>query len=55
MSIGTILVILLVLVLVGVFPGTPWHTGMASYGYWPAGGVGGILVVVIVLLLLGIL
>ncbi|HJW56024.1 MAG TPA: DUF3309 family protein [Burkholderiaceae bacterium] len=50
MSIGTILLIILVLMLVGVFPSWPHSTG---WGYGPSGIVGVLLVVVLVLLLLG--
>ena len=47
MSLGTILVIVLILVLLGVFP----RGGRRSYG--PSGIVGVILVIVVILLLLG--
>jgi hypothetical protein len=50
MSLGTILLIVLVLLLVGAFPSWP-HA--QSWGYGPAGGVGLLLVIVVVLLLLG--
>jgi hypothetical protein len=50
MSLGTILLIILVLVLIGALPTWP-HS--ASWGYYPSGGVTIILVVVVVLLLLG--
>ena len=50
MGIGTILVIVLVLALVGVLPTWPHST---SWGYGPSGGVGLIVVVLIVLLLMG--
>ena len=50
MSLGTILLILLVLMLVGVLPVWP-HS--RSWGYFPTGGLGLVLVVIIVLLLLG--
>jgi len=50
MSLGTILVIILVLMLVGVLPTWP-HS--ASWGYFPSGGLGLVLIVVLVLLLLG--
>jgi hypothetical protein len=50
MSIGTILLILLILLLVGAFP-TWGHS--ASWGYGPSGIVGVILIVVVVLLLTG--
>jgi len=50
MSNGTILVIILILALVGVFP-TWGHS--RSWGYGPSGIVGLIVVILIVLLLLG--
>ncbi len=50
MSLGTILIIILLLMLVGVLPTWP-HS--RSWGYYPTGGLGLVLVVVLVLLLLG--
>jgi len=50
MSLGTILLIVLVLMLIGVLPTWP-HS--ASWGYRPVGGLGLVLLVVIVLLLMG--
>lgn len=50
MSIGTIILILLVLLLIGALPTWP-HA--ASWGYYPAGGLGLIIVILIVLLLMG--
>jgi len=50
MSLGTILIIILVLILLGVFP-TWGHS--RSWGYGPSGIVGLILIVVIILALLG--
>ena len=50
MSIGTILLIVLVLVLVGVIPAWP-HS--KSWGYAPGGIVGLIVVVLLILLLMG--
>jgi hypothetical protein len=51
MSLGTILLIIFVLLLIGVFPGFP-HGGW-GYGYAPFGGVGFILLIVIILVVLG--
>jgi Protein of unknown function (DUF3309) len=48
MSIGTILLIILILVLLGVLPTWPHSRG---WGYYPTGGLG--IIIVIVLLLLG--
>jgi hypothetical protein len=50
MSLGTILIILLVLALVGVLPTWGYST---SWGYAPGGIVGLLLVIVIILALLG--
>ena len=50
MSLGTILLIILVLVLIGAIPTWP-HS--KSWGYAPSGVIGLILVIVVVLLLLG--
>jgi hypothetical protein len=50
MNLGTILLLLLILMLVGAFPLWP-HA--ASWGYGPSGIVGVVLVIVIVLLLMG--
>jgi hypothetical protein len=47
---GTILLIVLILMLVGAVPG--WSHSK-NWGYGPSGGLGLILVVVIVLLLMG--
>ena len=50
MSLGTILLIILILMLVGAFPSWP-HS--ASWGYFPSGTLGTILIVVVILMLLG--
>jgi hypothetical protein len=50
MSIGTILLVVLILVLIGVIPVWP-HA--RSWGYAPSGIVGIIVVILIVLLLMG--
>lgn len=50
MSLGTILLIVLILMLIGVVPSWP-HS--RSWGYGPSGVLGLIVVVVIVLLLMG--
>lgn len=49
---GTILIVLLVLMLIGVMPTWP-HS--RSWGYMPSGALGMLLIVVVVLLLLGLL
>jgi len=50
MSLGTILLIVLVLLLVGALPTWP-HS--SSWGYGPTGGLGLVLLIVVVLLLTG--
>ncbi len=50
MGLGTILLIVLVLMLLGVIPTWP-HS--RSWGYGPSGALGLILIVVVVLLLMG--
>ncbi len=50
MSLGTILLILLVLMLLGAVPAWPHSRG---WGYGPSGALGLVLVVVLVLFLLG--
>jgi hypothetical protein len=47
---GTILLIILVLLLVGALPTWPYSSG---WGYYPSGGVGLIVIVLLVLLLMG--
>lgn len=50
MSIGTILLIVLVLMLIGVFPAWPHSRG---WGYGPSGGLGLVVVILLILWLLG--
>ena len=50
MSIGSILVIVLVLLLIGALP-TWGHS--ANWGYFPSGGLGILLIAVVVLLVTG--
>ena len=47
---GTILLILLILLLIGALPTWPYSS---RWGYYPSGGLGLIVVVIVVLLLLG--
>lgn len=47
---GTILLILLILLLIGALPTWPYSSG---WGYYPSGGLGLVLIVIIVLLLMG--
>ncbi len=49
-AMGTILLIILVLLLIGALPAWPYSSG---WGYWPSGGLGLILLILIVLALMG--
>jgi hypothetical protein len=50
MSLGTILLIVLVLLLIGAIPSWP-HS--RSWGYAPSGGIGLLLLILLILVLLG--
>jgi hypothetical protein len=50
MSLGTILLIILILMLVGALP--TWSHS-SSWGYFPSGALGTILIVLLILVLLG--
>jgi len=50
MGIGTIILIILVLALIGVLPTWPHSSG---WGYGPTGGVGLIVVILLILVVLG--
>ena len=47
---GTILLVLLILMLIGAFPTWP-HS--KNWGYYPSGGLGVLLIILIILVLLG--
>jgi hypothetical protein len=47
---GTILIVILVLLLLGALPSWPYSSG---WGYYPSGGLGLVLVIVLILVLLG--
>ena len=47
---GTVLLILIILLLVGALPTWPHSSG---WGYYPSGGLGLILIIIIVLALMG--
>lgn len=47
---GTILLIILILILIGSLPTWPYSSG---WGYYPTGGIGLLLVIVVILLLVG--
>jgi hypothetical protein len=48
--VGTILLIILILLLLGALPTWPYSRG---WGYYPSGGLGTILLIVLILVLLG--
>jgi hypothetical protein len=50
MSLGTILLIILILILIGALPTWPYSSG---WGYYPSGGIGLILIILLILVLLG--
>jgi hypothetical protein len=50
MSIGTILLIVLILMLIGAFPTWP-HS--RSWGYYPSGGLGLVVIILLILVLTG--
>jgi hypothetical protein len=50
MSVGTILLIILILVLIGAFPSWP-HS--RNWGYYPSGIIGIMVLVLLVMLLMG--
>jgi hypothetical protein len=50
MTLGTVLVVILVLALLGVIPTWP-HS--SKWGYGPSGGLGLVLLIVVILLVLG--
>jgi len=47
---GTILIIILILLLLGALPSWPYSSG---WGYYPSGGLSLVLVIVVVLVLIG--
>jgi hypothetical protein len=50
MTLGTILLIVLILILIGAIPAWP-HS--RNWGYGPSGGLGLVVLILIILLLLG--
>jgi hypothetical protein len=47
---GTLLVVLLVILLIGALPSWPYSRG---WGYYPSGGLGLIVLILVILLLFG--
>jgi hypothetical protein len=52
MSIGTILLVILILMLLGVIPAWP-HS--RNWGYAPSGGLGTLLLILVILILMGVI
>jgi hypothetical protein len=50
MGIGTILLIILIVLLIGAFPSWPYSSG---WGYGPSGILGVVVVVLLILVLMG--
>lgn len=51
MSLGTILLIVLIIALIGALPSWPYSR---SWGYYPSGGLGLVVVILLILVLLGV-
>jgi hypothetical protein len=47
---GTILLIILILLVIGALPSWPYSSG---WGYYPSGGLGLVLVILLILVLMG--
>jgi hypothetical protein len=47
---GTVLLVILILLLIGALPRWGYSTG---WGYYPSGGIGLLLLIILILLLLG--
>jgi Protein of unknown function (DUF3309) len=50
MTLGTVLLIVLILLLVGALPTWPYSSG---WGYYPSGSFGLVLVILLILVLMG--
>lgn len=50
MSLGTILLIILVVILIGSLPTWPYSSG---WGYYPSGGFGLVVIILLILLVMG--
>ena len=49
---GTILLVVLILLLIGALPSWPYSAG---WGYYPSGGLGTLLIILLILALLGVI
>jgi hypothetical protein len=47
---GTILLIILILVLIGALPTWPYSSG---WGYYPSGGLGLVVIILLILVIMG--
>ncbi|MFP5417743.1 MAG: DUF3309 family protein [Gammaproteobacteria bacterium] len=52
MSVGTILLIVLILILIGAIPVWPHSRG---WGYGPSGGIGLLVIILVVMLVMGLI
>jgi Protein of unknown function (DUF3309) len=50
MSLGTVLLVILILLLIGALPTWPYSSG---WGYYPSGGTGLIIIILLVLIFFG--
>jgi Protein of unknown function (DUF3309) len=50
MSLGTLLLIILIIILIGALPTWPYSGG---WGYYPSGGVGLVVIILLILVLIG--
>jgi hypothetical protein len=50
MSLGTILLVVVILLVLGALPTWPYSSG---WGYYPSGGLGLVLLIILILFLLG--
>ena len=50
MSLGTILLIILILILLGALPTWPYSSG---WGYYPSGGIGLVVIILLILVVMG--
>jgi len=48
----TVLIVIVILLLLGALPAWPYSVG---WGYYPAGGFGGLLLLLIILALIGVI
>ena len=49
---GTILLVILIVLLIGAVPAWPYSRG---WGYYPSGGIGALLLIILLLILFGVI